>query len=1321
MSGLFSKILNMSFTSCFVILFVLLARLPLKKAPKIFSYALWSVVLFRLVCPFSFESVLSLIPKKSEALNSEIIYNALPKIETPPIIPDVNNVLGNPAPAPTPINPPVVNPSPIEVWSAVGTFLWALGIILLLAYSAISLIKLVCRLKSAKRIEDGVYSSDRIETPFVIGIFRPRIYLPENLSEEEKRYILLHEKTHIKRFDHLIKIIGFLVLCLHWFNPLAWLSFFLCGKDMEMSCDEAVIKAMGGEIKKDYSSSLLSLATGKRIVSGTPLAFGEGDTKGRIKNVLSYKKPTVWVIAAAVVLVIALSIGLIANPISVSRERAFRGDSREIATRFFEESWAPDYQKIESENETIGGESKLFSADITNDGRPEIFILCDDYNGSQVFCYDISRKDALLLGGFPASSIYGEEPLTFELYNGGGKNLLYTERVIEGTEADGRKKTTEVFASVKRGKLAKTYLERIENPDKTETSYFCYGGGKNEERAEITKEEYSGKKSRLLRNMAHIDSFALGEENNIDRTNREAQIKLSVRRIIDGHNARLGDKYSVKIDSTRKNYINNQITGSDLRFDVNRGERLDDRQFLKNLDSLSGYLFNERDENDFVYLDFKTKPKEITAKYFKGESMAGPYDCEITKDGFLQKRYRVPTPPAGEYKYIVDITWKDNTTQTAYFKIVVQKDVTDTMSDDYGYSIMSAGPNDFAPNGCEYGVNKNNELTTAQMIEKLDGMHGHYFDEVYASDGYVKIQYPKNEERFKKIDLSYCQEDGVLKEYPIDKERRIKIPTEFGVYNFFADITWDNGETETAFFRITVQGSIATPEGFTRAILDSMVVERNEEGKTVAKMTIPEKFPEGFGGKNINVTFMYNGPSMTPEDFGSFLNQYDLLENGVEAGKTYTEVLNRELPVGTEIYKRIFLEKDGEFTAESEGTWVLGDDDGDGKIRITDEVIATGGLDGGMDVQLVMVEGEGYFALDSHASGKPYHYDGQYELRVTKNGRIISSLGNRDLSPMSSDGKTLSFSRKFDLTLADYNGDGNKDFALSQFCSDDAMEYMFFSVDSKGKLSVLKFKDYISDSAESFIITAGITDNNIPDFSPKFEKLTDNSFKASRYDSVVGDRYIFVATWNGKLFEIKKKAVDNYGSPYSVIFPAYDQRTEANKEVFDIPPFETKITLPDAWTIRPMKDNPNGKYVILGLWNHLGIYNEQGKLVGSIGYNKYKEYEGAEEAPPAIYCGIAIGNHYMFDAYNAYQKVMKTDGGYTATTKVYISRIMAEQLGYEGDYDEIQNLGILSYDKNMLVYVAVELDSTALGEDELLEIARSITLSPTETKPGGNI
>lgn len=123
MSGLFSKILSMSFTSCFVILFVLLARLPLKKAPKIFSYALWSVVLFRLVCPFSFESVLSLIPKKSEALNSEIIYNALPKIETLPIIPDVNNVLGNPAPAPTPINPPVVNPSPIEVWSAVGAFL----------------------------------------------------------------------------------------------------------------------------------------------------------------------------------------------------------------------------------------------------------------------------------------------------------------------------------------------------------------------------------------------------------------------------------------------------------------------------------------------------------------------------------------------------------------------------------------------------------------------------------------------------------------------------------------------------------------------------------------------------------------------------------------------------------------------------------------------------------------------------------------------------------------------------------------------------------------------------------------------------------------------------------------------------------------------------------------------------------------------------------------------------------------------------------------------------------------------------------------------
>lgn len=161
--------------------------------------------------------------------------------------------------------------------------------------------KLQKRLKNAVRERDNIYLAEHLETPFVMGIIRPRIYLPASLTDKEKRYIILHEEMHIKRFDHIVKIFSFFVLCLHWFNPLVWAAFFISGKDMEMSCDEAVIKQLGSNVKKEYSASLLTLATGRRVIGGTPLAFGEGDTKGRIKNVLNYKKPAFWVVVLAVI------------------------------------------------------------------------------------------------------------------------------------------------------------------------------------------------------------------------------------------------------------------------------------------------------------------------------------------------------------------------------------------------------------------------------------------------------------------------------------------------------------------------------------------------------------------------------------------------------------------------------------------------------------------------------------------------------------------------------------------------------------------------------------------------------------------------------------------------------------------------------------------------------------------------------------------------------------------------------------------------------------------------------------------------------------
>lgn len=308
MEALFLRILNMSFTASFIILVVLAARLLLKKAPKAISYSLWSLVLFRLVFPFSFESVLSILPINTNPLPLDIAYSAIPKIDSG--IAALDKAVNSSLPAAQ----PAASVNPLQVWLFAGTILWLLGIAILLVYGFVSLIQLRKRLHGAINSSDNIYLADNLEMPMVFGLFRPKIYLPSGLSEDEKSYICLHEQLHIKRFDHGIKLLSFAVLCLHWFNPLVWLAFFLSGKDMEMSCDEAVIGRLGNGIKKDYSSSLLSLSSGHRILGGTPLAFGEGDAGGRIRNILNYKKPALWVIALILVFCLAGGIACLANP-----------------------------------------------------------------------------------------------------------------------------------------------------------------------------------------------------------------------------------------------------------------------------------------------------------------------------------------------------------------------------------------------------------------------------------------------------------------------------------------------------------------------------------------------------------------------------------------------------------------------------------------------------------------------------------------------------------------------------------------------------------------------------------------------------------------------------------------------------------------------------------------------------------------------------------------------------------------------------------------------------------------------------------------------
>ena len=306
--GWFIQILNMSLGAAWAALLVMAGRLLLQKAPKKIPYALWGVVLFRLVCPVSFTSIFSLMPRP-QTIPQDILYAPQPEIESGFVVFDqaVNQSLPPAAPAAN------ASANPVQFWLEIGSLVWQVGALLLLLYCVLSYLRFSRRLGEATLREGNIWESDRIPTAFVLGFFRPRIYLPLGLEEEEREYILCHEETHIRRMDHLIKPLALLLLCVHWFNPVLWLAYFLMCRDMEMSCDELVMEKLGSGIRKGYSTSLLAVSA-RQSGLVTPLAFGENDVKNRIQNVLRYKKPAFWVLMAALVLGVILAFCLLANP-----------------------------------------------------------------------------------------------------------------------------------------------------------------------------------------------------------------------------------------------------------------------------------------------------------------------------------------------------------------------------------------------------------------------------------------------------------------------------------------------------------------------------------------------------------------------------------------------------------------------------------------------------------------------------------------------------------------------------------------------------------------------------------------------------------------------------------------------------------------------------------------------------------------------------------------------------------------------------------------------------------------------------------------------
>ncbi|MDR3287948.1 MAG: M56 family metallopeptidase [Peptococcaceae bacterium] len=309
MDKLFLSLLNMSLTASFVIVVVVTARFVFRHlhAPKVVAYALWAVVLFNLLCPFKPSSVFSLNPLKPAPIPLDIGMQTAPRLDSGV------TVLNNAVSAVLPAAIPAASANPLQAWTEVGAYLWAFGVTALLIYAAASYVLLKRKLRFATKQEDGVYETDHIRSPFVLGFVLPKIYLPVSLADADLSYVLCHERTHVKRRDYLVKPVAYLALALHWYNPLVWLAYFLLNADMEMSCDERVLRELGGEVKTVYSTALLNLAAGRRLVGLSPLAFGEGSVKERVKNVMNFKKRSRAVIVAAVALVAVLSLGFAVN------------------------------------------------------------------------------------------------------------------------------------------------------------------------------------------------------------------------------------------------------------------------------------------------------------------------------------------------------------------------------------------------------------------------------------------------------------------------------------------------------------------------------------------------------------------------------------------------------------------------------------------------------------------------------------------------------------------------------------------------------------------------------------------------------------------------------------------------------------------------------------------------------------------------------------------------------------------------------------------------------------------------------------------------
>lgn len=310
MAELFLKIVNMSISASYLVLALLALRLAMKKTPKWVLVLLWGFVAVRLLCPFSIESALSLIPS-AETIRPEIMMDRTPEIATgiAPLDRVVNPVISEVF-APEPI----ASANPLQILIPVAANLWLLGVLGMTLYAVVSDCRLRRRVGTAVRYRDIIFQSENVDSPFVLGVLKPNIYLPFAMDAQDMEHVIAHEQTHIRRKDHWWKPLGFLLLAIHWFNPLLWYAYTLFCRDMELACDEKVIRDMDSERRADYTQALVDCSVNRRM---PVLAFGEVGVKERVKSAMNYRKPTRWVIALAITACAVVALCFLTDPIKV--------------------------------------------------------------------------------------------------------------------------------------------------------------------------------------------------------------------------------------------------------------------------------------------------------------------------------------------------------------------------------------------------------------------------------------------------------------------------------------------------------------------------------------------------------------------------------------------------------------------------------------------------------------------------------------------------------------------------------------------------------------------------------------------------------------------------------------------------------------------------------------------------------------------------------------------------------------------------------------------------------------------------------------------